>query len=97
MAINQLTEREREEIIFAGGGCYTIIENNRIGAGLARKGLAERHSYYEPECSSLRQRGGTVVQYDLTDEGVLLRDKLWAEDGHVYSNYHVTYNREEIR
>ena len=74
-----LTKREREEIVWASGGQYTTIGNNRIGAGLARKGLAERSSYYEPECSSERVRGGTVIEYDLTDEGVLLRDKLWDE------------------
>jgi hypothetical protein len=77
--MTRITKREREEIIWATGGLYTTIENNRIGAGLARKGLAERSSYYEPECSSERVRGGTVIEYDLTDEGILLRDKLWAE------------------
>ena len=74
-----LTKREREEIIWVGGGQFTIIEDNRIGAGLARKGLAERDSYYESECSSEGIIGGTVIHYYLTDEGILLRDKLWAE------------------
>jgi hypothetical protein len=76
-----LTEREREEIIFAEGGLFSIVEDNRIGAGLARKGLAERTSWYESQCSSLSQWGGMVIQYDLTAQGVLLRDKLWAEYG----------------
>ena len=75
-----LTKREREEIVWAGGGQSTWIEDNRIGAGLARKGLAERDSYYESECSSKGIIGGTVIYYYLTDEGILLRDKLWAEE-----------------
>ena len=92
-----LTEREREEVVFAQGGDHTAVEDNRIGAALARKGLAERYSYYEPECSSLGQWGGTIIEYNLTAKGVRLRDLLWAADGHVYNpcNGTVTYNREE--
>jgi hypothetical protein len=71
-----LTKREREEILWATGG---FCLDQRIGAGLARKGLAKRNSYYEPEWLG-GGRGGTVIEYDLTDEGILLRDKLWAEE-----------------
>jgi len=74
-----LTKREREEIVWASGGDYTTIANNRIGAALARKGLAERSSYYESECSAFGVSGGTIIEYDLTDDGVLLRDRLWDE------------------
>ena len=39
--------------------------------------------------------GRAIIEYYLTDEGVLLRDKLWAADGHVYNpaTETVTYNR----
>ena len=77
-----LTTNQRLALINAVGGQFEIVENNRIGPGLARKGLAFRDEHYERKVwgCDLSGPGYVNITYWLTPEGKALREELLKED-----------------
>ena len=69
-----MTERQTEELLWSRW-TMDVVEDNRIGAGLARLGLARRDSEYVPKTwGDGLSEGYREITYTLTAEGIAERE-----------------------
>lgn len=72
-----LTERQILEIQFGNVG---RVDDNRVGAALARKGITRRHREYEPKTyGDDLSVGYMVITYWLTDLGEDIRNLILGD------------------